>query len=154
MFIDELSKWTFTVLHTLCCHLYFDSLFYEVMPPLPPVHFILSDKFQQFYLRTVAHTGVFPSNRTKIDTGEAVLFSIDACKLTSLYLQLRGPFISKKLQPLSQLMPTPNRFRSKVRIQKPHMLSAFSNEPPNQIGSGDTKPAPIYMQIAMRSTAE
>jgi hypothetical protein len=83
-----------------------------------------------------------------------VLCSIDACKLTSLYLQLEGSFISKNLQPLSQLMPSPNRFPSKVRIGKTHMLSAFSNEPPNRVGSGDTNPAPIYVQMAMRSTAE
>jgi hypothetical protein len=31
---------------------------------------------------------------------------------------------------------------------------AFSNEPPNRVGSGDTKLAPIYMQMAMLSTAE
>ena len=83
-----------------------------------------------------------------------MLCSIDACKLTSLYLQLEGSFISKNLQPLSQLMPSPNRFPSKVRIGKTHMLSAFSNEPPNRVGSGDTNPAPIYVQMAMRSTAE
>ena len=83
------------------------------------------------------------SNRTKIDTGEAVLCSIDACKLTSLYLQVEGLFISVNLQPISQLMPTPNRFRTQIRrkvsIQKTHMLSAFSNEPSNWVGSGDTK---------------
>ena len=90
----------------------------------------------------------------KIDTGEAVLCSIDACKLTGLYLQVEGLFISVNLQPISQLMPTPNRFRSKARIGKTHMLSAFSNEPRNRVGSGDTKPAPIYVQMAMRSTAD
>ena len=81
-------------------------------------------------------------------------FSIDACQLTSLYFQIKGPFISEKLQPLSQVMPTPNRFPSKVSIRTTHMLSAFSNEPPNRIGSSDTKPDPIYVQMAMRSTAE
>jgi hypothetical protein len=97
---------------------------------------------------------MFSSNRTKINAGEAVSFSIDTCKLTSLYLQLQGPFISRKVQPLSQVMPTPNRYRSKISIRKTHMLSVFSNEPLNRIGSGNTKPDPIYMQIAMRSTAD
>jgi hypothetical protein len=100
---------------------------------------------------------MFSSNRTKIDTGVAVSFSIDAGKLTSLYLQLQGPFISRKVQPLSQvmrLMPTPNRYRSKISIRKMHMLSAFSNELLNRSGSCDTEPDPIYMQMAMRSTAE
>ena len=72
----------------------------------------------------------------------------------SLYLQLQGQVISKKLQPLFPLMPTPNQFRSKVSVRITQMLSAFSNEPPHRIGSGDTNPEPIYMQMAMRSTAE
>ncbi len=117
------------------------------------ISFFLTDS-DIFICRTYWYTGIFSSNRTKIDTGEAVSVSIDACKLTSLYLQLQGPFISRKLQPLSQLIPTPNRFRSEVSIRKTHMLSAFSNVPPHRIGSGDTKPKPIYMQLAMRSPAE
>ena len=117
------------------------------------ISFFLSDS-DSFVCGTKRHTRIFSSNQTKIDAGEAVSFSIDACQLTSLYLQIKWPFISKKLQPLSQLMPTPNRFPSKVSIRTTHMLSAFSNEPPNRIGSSDTKPDPIYMQMAMRSTAE
>ncbi len=35
-----------------------------------------------------------------------------------------------------------------------HMCSAFSNEPPHRIGSGATQTEPMYMQMAMRSTAE
>ena len=117
------------------------------------ISFFLTDS-DNFICRTSWQTGIFSLNRAKIDTGEAVSLSIDACKLISLYVQLQGPFISKKLQPLSPLMPTPNRFRSKVSIRKTQMLSAFSNEPPHRIGSGDTNPEPIYMQMAMRSTAE
>ncbi len=117
------------------------------------ISFFLANS-DNFICRTEWHTGIFSLNRTKIDTCEAVSLSIDACKLISLYLQLQGPVISKKLQPLSPLMPTPNRFRSKVCIGKTRMLSAFSNEPPHRIGSGATQTEPIYMQMAMRSTAE
>ncbi len=114
------------------------------------ISFFLTDS-DSFVCRTKRHAGFFSSNQTKID---AVSFSIDACQLTSLYFQIKGTFISEKLQPLSQVMPTPNRFPSKVSIRTTHMLSAFSNEPPNRIGSVDTKPDPIYMQMAMGSTAE
>ncbi len=69
------------------CHIYFATPFYEVMPCLSAVHFILSDRFRQFYLQK-------------------------------------------------------------------RMLPAFWNEPPNPFGSCDIKPAPIYVWMAMRSTAE
>ena len=36
------------------CHLYFATLFYKVLPRLSAVHFILSDRFRQFWLRNVA----------------------------------------------------------------------------------------------------
>ena len=117
------------------------------------ISFFLTDS-DNFICRTEWHTRIFLQNRTKIDTDEAVSLSIDACKLISLYMQLQRTVISKKLQPLSPLMTTPNRFRSKVCIRKTHMVSAFSNEPPHRIGSGATQTEHMYMQMAMRSTAE
>ncbi len=105
-------------------------MFYDVMSRM------CSYLFRQFYLQNGMAYSNFLTNRTKIDTGEAVSLIIDACKLIRLYLQPQRPVISNKLQPLSPLMPTPNRFRSKVCIRKTHMLSAFSNEPPHRIGSG------------------
>ncbi len=50
MIIGALSIWP----SQASCHLYFDTLFYEVMPRQYAVHFILSDRFRQFCLQNVA----------------------------------------------------------------------------------------------------
>ncbi len=55
MFIDELSKWAITSFVPSI----FDSLFYEVIPRLSAVHFILSDRFRQFYLQNEAACWIF-----------------------------------------------------------------------------------------------
>jgi hypothetical protein len=55
MFIDELSMRA----STSFVHLYLDTHFYEVMPCLSDIPFILSDRFRQFCLQNVAAYWIF-----------------------------------------------------------------------------------------------
>jgi hypothetical protein len=55
MFIGEMSKWASTSFVPSI----FDTPFYEVIPRLSAVHFILSDRFRHFYLQNVAAYWIF-----------------------------------------------------------------------------------------------
>jgi hypothetical protein len=50
MHISQLSKWAFTSFVPST----FATLVFKVMPLLSAVHFILSDRFQRFYLQNAA----------------------------------------------------------------------------------------------------
>ncbi len=56
--------------------------------------------------------GNFPSNPNKIQAVEAVVCSIDACKLAGPFVQIQGPYISHKVLPSFQLMPLSNRIQT------------------------------------------